>query len=135
MVYRVGINGFGRIGRQVFKAIVDGGFDDLFEVVAVNDLTSPEALAHLLKYDSTYGPFDAEISAGKSSLTVNGRTIRVSAEKSPADLPWEDENVSVVVESTGRFTDAKKADHHFDAGTDKVIITAPATGEDITIVL
>jgi glyceraldehyde 3-phosphate dehydrogenase (phosphorylating) len=135
MVYRVGINGFGRIGRQVFKAIVDGGFDDLFEVVAVNDLTSPEALAHLLKYDSTYGPFDAEISSSKNALTVNGRQIRVSAEKNPADLPWEDEGVSIAIESTGRFTDAKKADGHFDAGAEKVIITAPATGEDITVVL
>ena len=135
MVYRVGINGFGRIGRQVFKAIVDGGFDDLFDVVAINDLTSPATLAHLLKYDSTYGPFDAEISSSKSALTVNGRQIRVSDEKNPADLPWSDEDVSIVIESTGRFTDAKKADGHFDAGADKVIITAPATGEDITIVL
>ena len=135
MVYRVGINGFGRIGRQVFKAIDQGGFDDLFEVVAVNDLTSPSALAHLLTYDSTYGRYDAEIEATETGIRVNGREIMVSAEKDPADLPWADEDVDVVIESTGRFTDAAKARAHLDAGAEKVVITAPAKGEDVTIVL
>ncbi|CAA9561995.1 MAG: NAD-dependent glyceraldehyde-3-phosphate dehydrogenase [uncultured Thermomicrobiales bacterium] len=135
MVYRVGINGFGRIGRNVLKAIERGGFGDLFEVVAVNDLSSPASLAHLLKYDSTYGRFDAEISSADDSITVNGRTFRVLSEKEPASLPWRDLNVDLVIESTGRFTDAASARGHIDAGARKVIITAPAKGEDITIAL
>ena len=135
MTYRVGINGFGRIGRQVFKAIDQGGFEDLFEVVAVNDLTSPEALAHLLTYDSTYGRYDAEIEPADGGIRVNDRTIRVFAEREPADLPWDDEGVDVVVESTGRFTNADQARGHLDAGALKVVISAPAKGEDVTIVL
>ena len=135
MVYRVGINGFGRIGRQVFKAITDGGFDDLFEVVAVNDQTSPSTLAHLLKYDSTYGRFDAEVEAGKHTLTVNGKQITVHSEKSPADVPWKSDKVDLVIESTGRFSDATDASGHLDAGAKKVIITGPAKGEDLTVVL
>jgi glyceraldehyde 3-phosphate dehydrogenase len=135
MVYRVGINGFGRIGRQVFKAIHQGGFDDLFEVVAVNDLMDTKGLAHMLKYDSTYGRFDAEVESTRTGLKVNGREIRATAEKNPGDLPWDDLEVDVVIESTGRFTKAAEAEGHIDAGAEKVIITAPATGEDITVVL
>ncbi|CAA9546365.1 MAG: NAD-dependent glyceraldehyde-3-phosphate dehydrogenase [uncultured Thermomicrobiales bacterium] len=135
MVYRVGINGFGRIGRQVFKAIDVGGFSDLFQVVAVNDLTSPEALAHLLKYDSTYGRYDAEIEPTAEGVRVNGDEVRVYAEKEPAKIPWGTEGVDVVVESTGRFTAADQARAHVTAGAKKVVISAPATGEDLTIVL
>ncbi|MDP9365197.1 MAG: type I glyceraldehyde-3-phosphate dehydrogenase [Chloroflexota bacterium] len=135
MAYRVGINGFGRIGRQVFKAIDEGGFEDLFEVVAVNDLTSPAALAHLLRYDSTYGRYDAEIEPTERGIRVNQREIKVFAEKDPGALPWGAENVDVVVESTGRFTDAAQARAHVEAGAKKVIISAPAKGEDLTIVL
>jgi glyceraldehyde 3-phosphate dehydrogenase len=135
MVYRVGINGFGRIGRQAFKAIQQGGFDDLFEVVAVNDLTSPETLAILLKYDSTYGRFDADISHSSKSLKVNGKEIAVSAEKEPKKIPWKARQVDVVIESTGLFTKAEDAEGHIDAGAEKVVISAPAKGEDVTIVL
>jgi glyceraldehyde 3-phosphate dehydrogenase len=135
MVYKIGINGFGRIGRQVFKAIDKGGFADLFEVVAVNDLTENETLAHLLKYDSTYGIFDAEISANGDGITVNGKFVKVLEEKDPAALPWGDLGVDLVIESTGRFTDAEKASAHIEAGAKKVIISAPAKGEDATIVL
>ncbi len=135
MVVKVGINGFGRIGRQVFKAIDEGGYRDLFDVVAVNDLTSPASLAHLLRYDSTYGQYDAEIAGDDTGLTVDGRRVRVFAEKEPDKLPWAAEGVDLVIESTGRFTDAKLASGHISAGAKKVIISAPATGEDVTIVL
>ena len=120
MSYRVAINGFGRIGRQVFKAIDEGGFEDLFEVVAVNDLTSPASLAHLLKYDSTYGRYDAEIEATERGIRVNGREVTVFAEKDPAKLPWDDEDIDVVIESTGRFTNADAARAHVEAGAEKV---------------
>ncbi len=135
MAYHVGINGFGRIGRQVFKAIDEGGFDDLFEVVAVNDLTSPESLAHLLTYDSTYGRYDAEIEPTDGGIRVNDRTVKVFAERDPAALPWDEESVDLVIESTGLFTDAAKARGHLEAGAKKVIISAPAKGEDLTVVL
>jgi glyceraldehyde 3-phosphate dehydrogenase len=135
MPVRVGINGFGRIGRQVYKAVTQGGFSDLFEVVAVNDLTDNKALAHLLKYDSTYGQFDADIKAVDGGISVNDSTIKVFAEREPAKLPWGAEGIDLVVESTGRFTDADKAKGHIDGGAKKVIISAPAKGEDITIVL
>lgn len=135
MAYRVGINGFGRIGRQVFKAIDEGGFSDLFEVVAVNDLTSPESLAHLLTYDSTYGRYDADIDPAEGGIRVNDRTVKVFAERDPAALPWDEEGVDLVIESTGFFTDASKAKAHLDAGAKKVVISAPAKGEDLTIVL
>lgn len=135
MAYRVAINGFGRIGRQVFKAIEQGGFSDLFEVVAVNDLSSASSLAHMLKYDSTYGRFDAEIKPTARGIRVNGREVKVFSKKKPSDLPWEKENIDVVIESTGLFTKASEAEGHIDAGADKVIITAPATNEDITVVL
>jgi len=135
MPYRVGINGFGRIGRQVFKAIHQGGFEDLVEVVAVNDLTSPESLAHLLTYDSTYGRFDADIEPTEGGISVDGRVVTVLAEREPGDLPWADLAVDLVIESTGRFTDADPARAHVRAGAKKVIISAPAKGEDLTIVI
>ena len=135
MVYRVGINGFGRIGRNVFKAIEKGGFSDLFEVVAVNDLSSPSSLAHLLKYDSTYGRYDADVMSEGDTITVNGRNVRVLSEREPASLPWRELDVDLVIESSGRFTDAEKSRGHLDAGAKKVIITAPAKGEDVTVVL
>jgi glyceraldehyde 3-phosphate dehydrogenase len=135
MAYRVGINGFGRIGRQVFKAIDEGGFSDLYEVVAVNDLTSPETLTHLLTYDSTYGRYDADIEPTEVGIKINDRTIKVFAERDPSALPWDEEGVDLVIESTGFFTDAAKAKAHLDAGAKKVVISAPAKGEDLTVVL
>ncbi|MGN6031527.1 MAG: type I glyceraldehyde-3-phosphate dehydrogenase [Thermomicrobiales bacterium] len=135
MVYKVGINGFGRIGRQVFKAVHEGGFSDLFEIVAVNDLTDNKTLAHLLKYDSTYGTFDGDVSYDEDGIIVNGKTVKVLEERDPAALPWGELGVDLVIESTGRFTDADKARAHIEAGAKKVIISAPAKGEDLTIVL
>lgn len=135
MPVRVGINGFGRIGRQVLKAVNQGGFSDLFEIVAVNDLTDNKTLAHLLKYDSTYGRYDAEIAAEDGGIRIDDKTIKVFAQRDPAQIPWEAEGVDLVVESTGLFTDAEKAKAHLTAGAKKVIISAPAKGEDITIVL
>ncbi|MBA2753168.1 MAG: type I glyceraldehyde-3-phosphate dehydrogenase [Chloroflexota bacterium] len=135
MPYRVGINGFGRIGRQVFKAIHQGGYQDLFEVVAVNDLSEPEALAHLLTYDSTFGRFDAEVEATAGGISVDGRVVKVLAERAPGDLPWAAQSVDLVIESTGRFTDADQAKEHITAGAKKVIISAPAKGEDFTVVI
>ncbi|MGQ9467778.1 MAG: type I glyceraldehyde-3-phosphate dehydrogenase [Anaerolineae bacterium] len=131
---KVGINGFGRVGRQVFKAMRDT-YGDLLEVVAVNDLTSPDVLAHLLKYDSNYGRFDGTIEVQGSSIFVDGKEVRVFAEKDPANLPWKDLGVQLVIESTGVFTDAQKAAAHLHGGARKVIITAPAKNEDITIVI
>ena len=131
---KVGINGFGRIGRQVFKAMRDM-YGDFLEVVAVNDITSPDILAHLLRYDSNYGHFNGTVEVQGSSLVVDGKEVRVFAEKDPANLPWKDLGVQLVVESTGVFTDATKAAAHLQAGARKVIITAPAKNEDITIVL
>jgi len=135
MTYKVGINGFGRIGRQIYKAVHQGGFGDLFEIVAVNDLSDNNQLAHLLKYDSTYGPMQADVSADEEGITVDGKKIAVFEEREPGNLPWKDLGVDVVIESTGRFTEASKAKAHIDAGARKVIISAPAKGEDITIVL
>jgi glyceraldehyde 3-phosphate dehydrogenase len=135
MAYKVGINGFGRIGRQVFKAIQQGGFDDLFEVVAVNDLSDNASLAHLLKYDSTYGITAGEIVAKDDGIDVDGTFIKVLAERNPSDLGWGELGVDLVIESSGFFTEADKARGHIDAGAKKVIITAPAKGEDVTIVL
>jgi glyceraldehyde 3-phosphate dehydrogenase len=135
VAYRVGINGFGRIGRNVFKAIEKSGYSDLFEVVAVNDLSSPDQLAHLLKYDSTYGRYDATVEAGDGTVTVNGQVVKVLSEREPAALAWGDLGVDLVIESTGRFTDADQARGHITAGAKKVIISAPAKGEDITVCL
>ena len=127
----VGINGFGRIGRNFFRAALKQNAD--FQIVAVNDLTDNETLAHLLKYDSILGRLGATVTYTDDSITVDGKTIKVYAEKDPAQIPWG--QVDVVVESTGRFTKAADAKKHLDAGAKKVIISAPATDEDITIVL
>jgi len=131
---RVGINGFGRIGRQSLKAMLERHPGDL-EVVAVNDLAPTATNAHLFKYDSTYGRFDGEVSSGEGVIRIDGREIRTFSEKDPAALPWGDLEVAIVIESTGVFTDATKAAAHREAGARKVIITAPATNEDVTIVL
>ncbi|MEX1171332.1 MAG: type I glyceraldehyde-3-phosphate dehydrogenase [Chloroflexota bacterium] len=133
MTTRVGINGFGRIGRQSLKAMIERAPD--VEVVAVNDLVDAEMNALLFKYDSTYGRFDGEVKAGDHSIIIDGREIRILAEKDPANLPWKDLGVDIVLESTGIFTSADKAGAHITAGAQKVIISAPAKGEDITIVL
>src|SRR5579884_3376251 len=134
MTIRVGINGFGRIGRQSMKAMLERHPQDI-EVVAVNDLTDTQTNAHLLKYDSTYGRFPGEVEATEDTLIVNGHPIKVLAQRNPAEIPWGDLGVDIVIESTGFFTDAEKAAAHFKGGAKKVIISAPAKGEDITIVL
>jgi glyceraldehyde 3-phosphate dehydrogenase len=134
MTTRIGINGFGRIGRQTLKAILERHADQL-EVVGVNDLAPTATNAHLFKYDSTYGRFDGEVAAGDSEITVDGHPIRVSSEKDPTQLPWKELGVDIVIESTGIFTDANKARAHLDAGARKVIISAPAKNEDVTVVL
>lgn len=132
---RVGINGFGRIGRQVFKAIADRHADSL-DVVAVNDLTDTETNAHLLRWDSTYGRYPGTIECEDSTLVVDGKKIKVLAQRNPAEIPWQDAGVELVVESTGFFTDGDKARAHIDGGgAKKVIISAPAKGEDGTFVL
>ncbi len=134
MIVRIGINGFGRIGRNVFRA----GFNRPgLEFVAVNDLPTPtETLAHLLKYDSILGAFHADVSAAPDGITVNGKRLKMFTSKSPAEIPWGDLGVDIVVESTGAFTDKEKAAGHLAAkGVKKVVITAPAKGEDITIVM
>ena len=128
----VGINGFGRIGRNVFRAALN---EEAIDFVAVNDLTDAKTLAHLLKYDSLLGILDAEVKSDGDSLVVNGKKIRVLAEKDPAKLPWKDLGVEIVVEGTGIFRDKESASKHLEAGAKKVIITAPAKGEDITIVM
>ena len=133
MTVRVGINGFGRIGRNFFRAVKASGAD--VEIVAVNDLTDNKTLAHLLKYDSILGRFPGEVTYDEESITVDGKRILAFAEKDPAQLPWGENNVDIVVESTGFFTDATKAKAHVDAGAKKVIISAPAKNEDITIVM
>ena len=133
MTTRVGINGFGRIGRNYFRAALQQGAD--LEIVAVNDLTSPEALAHLLKYDSVTGRLAADLEVKDGNLVVNGKTIKVLAERDPAKLPWKDLGVDIVVESTGFFTKAADARKHLDAGAKKVLISAPASDEDFTVVL
>ena len=132
MTIKVGINGFGRIGRNAFREAMA---NPALEIVAVNDLTDAETLAHLLKYDSIHGILDAEVKAEKDAIVVNGKAIKVLAERDPAALPWGALGIDVVVESTGRFTDADKAAAHIKAGAKKVIISAPAKGEDITIVM
>jgi glyceraldehyde 3-phosphate dehydrogenase len=133
-VTRIGINGFGRIGRQTLKAILERHAGDL-EVVAINDLQPVATSAHLFRYDSTYGRYPGEVSAGESSITVDGHEVRAFSEKDPAALPWKDLGVDIVVESTGIFTDATKAKAHLDGGARKVIISAPAKNEDVTVVL
>ncbi|OGT94323.1 MAG: type I glyceraldehyde-3-phosphate dehydrogenase [Gemmatimonadetes bacterium GWC2_71_9] len=133
MSVRVAINGFGRIGRLVLRSALKSGRK--FDFVAVNDLTDTKTLAHLFKYDSVHGRFDGEVRADGQDLIINGDRLKVIAEKDPAKLPWKDLGAQIVVESTGRFTDREKASAHFTAGAKKVIISAPAKGEDITIVM
>ena len=135
MSVKVGINGFGRIGRNAFRAaLANPGLG--VDIVAINDLTDPETLAHLLKYDSVHGNLSDEISATDGELRVNGKDIKVLSERDPADLPWSDQGVEVVIESTGFFTVREDAEKHITAGgAKKVVISAPAKGEDITIVL
>jgi len=130
---RVGINGFGRIGRNFFRAALAKGSN--LEIVAVNDLSDNKTLAHLLKYDSITGRLDAEVSFDGEQITVDGKSIKVFEERDPANLPWGDLGVDIVIESTGRFTNAADARKHIDAGAKKVLISAPATGEDGTFVL
>src|ERR1700693_145315 len=134
MTTRIGINGFGRIGRQSLKAILERHGHDL-EVIAVNDLTDTKTNAHLLKYDSTYGHFPGEVEATADSLIGTGHNIKVISQRDPAQIPWGDLGVELVIESTGLFTDAEKAAAHLRGGAKKVIISAPAKGEDLTIVL
>src|SRR5437763_6785919 len=134
MAVRVGINGFGRIGRQALKALLERHPDDI-EVVGINDLFDTATNAHLFKYDSHDGVYPGDVETTQSSFIVNGREIQVSAERDPASIPWKKWGVEVVIESTGLFTDATKAKAHVDAGAKKVIISAPAKKEGITIVL
>mgnify|MGYP000461379542 CR=1 FL=1 len=134
MAIRVGINGFGRIGRQVLRAAKQQGVADL-DFVAINDLTDTNTLAHLFKYDSVHGQFDGQVTADAESITVDGDRIRILAERDPAKLPWKDLGVDIVLECTGHFTVKADAMKHIEGGARKVIISAPATNEDITIVL
>jgi glyceraldehyde 3-phosphate dehydrogenase len=133
MATRVGINGFGRIGRNYLRAELAKGTD--LEIVAVNDLSDPASLAHLLKYDSVTGRLNQDVSVDGQNIIVGGNVIKVLAERNPEDLPWGELDVDIVIESTGRFTDAEKAAAHIKAGAKKVIISAPATGEDGTFVI
>src|SRR5579871_4352577 len=128
---KVAINGFGRIGRLVYRQIYNmKGID----VVAINDLTSPKVLAHLLKYDSAQGRFNEDVKSTENSITVNGDEIKIYAQKSPADIPWKEHDVDVVLECTGFFTDKEKAELHLKGGAKRVVISAPATGDLKTIV-
>ncbi len=128
---KVAINGFGRIGRLAYRQIYNmEGID----VVAINDLTSPAVLAHLLKYDTAQGRFDADVKSGENSITVNGDEIKIYAQKNPAEIPWGTHGVDVVLECTGFFTDAEKAKAHITAGAKRVVISAPATGDLKTVV-
>jgi len=133
MPVRVGINGFGRIGRNVFRAAYERGAD--IEWLAVNDLVDPPTIAHLLKYDSNYGPFPGHVEATDTGLRVDGKEIRVLAERDPGALPWEELGAEVVIESTGFFTDRENAAKHLAAGAKKVVISAPATNPDVTVAL
>jgi len=134
MAIRIGINGFGRIGRQVLRAAKQQAVADI-DFVAINDLTDTKTLAHLFKYDSVHRDYQGDVSAGNGAITVDGDEIKVFAEKDPAALPWKDLGVDIVLESTGKITSADGAKKHITGGAKKVIISAPAKGEDITIVL
>jgi len=133
MSVRVGINGFGRIGRNFFRAAKGLGKD--WDFVAVNDITDAPTLAHLLKYDSVLGRFDGEVGTDDDGITVDGDPLKVLAVRDPAELPWKELGAQIVIESTGLFTDRERADKHIEAGAEKVIISAPAKGEDLTVVL
>jgi glyceraldehyde 3-phosphate dehydrogenase len=132
---RIAINGFGRIGRLSFRAFCQYDDKNIADVVAINDLTSPATLAYLLKHDSVHRRFPGTVEAGEDKLIVNGKEIKVFAQADPSKLPWKDLAVDIVIESTGRFTDAEKAKAHVEAGAKKVIISAPAKNEDVTIVM
>src|SRR5215469_14946765 len=132
MAVKVGINGFGRIGRNIVRTALG---DSNIEFVAVNDITDPHTLAHLLKYDSVLGILDAEVKSGENNISINGHSVRVFAERDPAKIDWASVGAQIVIESTGLFTDADKAKAHLRDGVKKVIISAPAKKEDITIVL
>ena len=134
MAIRIGINGFGRIGRQVTRALFER-YPEKLQLVAVNDLTDPSTNAHLFKYDSNYGVYPGTVDSTEDSLIINDVEVKVLAERNPADLPWGDYGADIVVESTGFFTDAAAAAGHIQGGAKKVIISAPATGEDVTLVL
>jgi len=134
MTTRIGINGFGRIGRLTFRAIKKNHEKNL-EVVAINDLTDTRTNAHLLKWDSTYGPYPGKVEASDNAFTVDGKSVKVLSEREPGKIPWADYGVEIVIESTGLFTDATKAASHLEGGVKKVIISAPAKNEDATIVL
>jgi glyceraldehyde 3-phosphate dehydrogenase len=134
MATKIGINGFGRIGRLALKAILQN-YPEKLQVVAINDLTDAKTNAHLLKYDSTYGIYQGKVEASGDSIIVDGQKVKVLAERDPGKIKWSDYGVEVVIESTGLFTDGAKAAAHFQGGAKKVIISAPAKGEDITIVL
>ena len=133
MAVRVAINGFGRIGRLAFRALAESGRKDI-DVVAINDLGSAKANAHLLKFDSVHGPFPGEISATDDSITVNGKTVKVLAERDPHNLPWKEMDIDIVYECTGIFTDAEKAKVHLEAGAKRVLVSAPSKGADLTVV-
>jgi len=134
MMTKIGINGFGRIGRLTFRTINQYQKDKL-EVVAVNDLTDTQTNAHLLKWDSTYGPYPGKVEASEDTIIVDGKKVKVLSERDPASIPWRDYGVDIVIESTGLFTDATKAAAHLQGGAKRVIISAPAKNEDVTIVL
>ncbi|MAG14996.1 MAG: type I glyceraldehyde-3-phosphate dehydrogenase [Dehalococcoidales bacterium] len=134
MITRVGINGFGRIGRLTFRTINQYQKEKL-EVVAINDLTDTRTNAHLLKWDSTYGPYLGKVAAGEGAIIIDGKETKVLSERDPANIPWRDHGADIVIESTGLFTDATKAAAHLHGGAKKVIISAPAKNEDVTIVL
>ena len=133
MTVKIGVNGFGRIGRNFLRAARKRGAD--IDIVAVNDLTDAKTLAHLLKYDSVHGRFEGEVRVTDTGLSIDGHDLRVTAERDPANLPWKELGAEIVVESTGLFTDREKAGVHLEAGAQKVVISAPAKGEDITIVM
>src|SRR5438105_5058968 len=133
MPVRVWINGFGRIGRNVFRAAYERGAD--IEWLAVNDLVDPPTIAHLLKYDSNYGPFPGEVEVTDTGFRVDGKELRVLAERDPAALPWGELGADVVIESTGLFTDRENAAKHLAGGAKKVVISAPASGADVTVAL
>lgn len=133
MKTKIGINGFGRIGRNAFKIAIEMG--DEFDIVAINDITEPKTLAHLLKYDSCFGKFEGTVETTEDAIIVNGKEIKILAKTNPEELPWKELGVDVVLESTGRFTKRIDSEKHIKAGAKKVIISAPATGEDITIVM
>ena len=133
MTVKIGVNGFGRIGRNFFRAAKQRGAD--LDFVAVNDITDAATLAHLLKYDSVLGTYDGQVGTSANGITVDGDELRVLAERDPANLPWKELGAEIVIESTGLFTDREKAAKHLEAGAQKVVISAPAKGEDLTVVL